>query len=224
MQRNVSVILRSNTNHERGCAVVLGVPRGGTSVVSGICHIIGFQMGLNIDPSNMECLEVIRMNKEENFQVKFSGYIKKCERNNLQFGFKDPTAIDWLGQVVDLIPNPIFIYVSRDIVASAERERLAGSEIQRTLHMTALRTKQIVSFLLNQSNPTILISYERLLLDPVRGFSEIAEFLIGDQLVETAQHASQFVKTSADMPSQINFLDLAISLRRTNQQLSTLRQ
>ena len=50
------LVVRENPHPGHGTVLVLGTPRGGTSVVAGICHMLGVPMGLEIDRSNMEDL------------------------------------------------------------------------------------------------------------------------------------------------------------------------
>ena len=216
-KRHVVVEINKNFESDRECVVVLGVPRGGTSVVAGICQLLGFQMGIEIDPSNMESIEIQKLSKDISLRSEFKNIISSLSSKSLKFGFKDPTAIDWILRVHDLIPNPKYIYVSRDLAATTERERIASNPIRESLIAANNRTNQIVHFLLSQNYPSAMLSYERLLLHPKNGILELSEFLNVPMDPEVAGQMADLVRPSMDMPSEVNFLTSSISLRRTSQ-------
>ena len=223
-KRHVVVEINKNYVAERECVVVLGVPRGGTSVVAGICQLLGFQMGIEIDPSNMESIEIQKLSKGVSLRSEFKNVISIMSSKSLKFGFKDPAAIDWILRVHDLIPNPKYIFVSRDLAATTERERIASNPIRESLISANNRSNQIVNFLLSQNEPTAMMSYERLLLHPKDGILQLSEFLNVPMDSEVVDQMADLVRPSLSMPSEVNFLTNAISLRRTSRRLSTLRR
>jgi len=223
-KRHVVVEINKNYEAEKECVVVLGVPRGGTSVVAGICQLLGFQMGIEIDPSNMESIEIQKLSKGLSLRSEFKNIISIMSSKSLKFGFKDPTAIDWILRAHDLIPNPKYIFVSRDLAATTERERIASNPIRESLISANIRSNQIVNFLLSQNDPAAMMSYERLLLHPKDGILQLSEFLNVPVDSEVAEQMANLIRPSMNMPSEVNFLTSAISLRRTSLQSSTLRQ
>ena len=181
-------------------------------------------MGIEIDPSNMESIEIQRLSKGESLRSEFKEIISLMSTKSLKFGFKDPTAIDWIMRVHDLIPNPKYIFVSRDLAATTERERIASHPVRESLISANNRINQIVHFLLSQKDPAAMMSYERLLLQPKDGVIELSEFLNVSIDPEATDQIANLVRPNMNMPSEANFLTSAISLRRKNLQQSVLHQ
>ena len=205
-RRNCSITIHHNEHPNSGCIVILGVPRGGTSVVSGLCHVIGVKMGINIDESNMEAREFLQLGGRTDVRSDFQVALAELLSFSDFVGFKDPVAIDWIEEVVDLIPLPIYIWVTRDVVAVAERERIAGRDAEAALGAALSRYKRIKEFFERQDAPKLVISYERLLAHPEKAFAELSMFLTGEVDERRTLKAGDLVKRSADMPNDVNFL------------------
>lgn len=200
------LILRENSHPGCGCVVVLGQPRGGTSVVAGFCHLIGVRMGREIDPNNMEAKEFLGLSTFDNFHHRFESALAALKSDTKLFGFKDPTAIDYWPQISDLVPDPILIVVLRDAAAIAGRQQHDGGELSNLLANVASRQYALLRLGLESDLPTAIVSYERLIQNPSLAFEKLSQFVSGNVSVQIADKIHETVNPHADMPNEINFL------------------
>ena len=122
MTRKSYHVLVSPVHSERKTLVVLGAPRGGTSVVSGVLRIAGVFMGEDLghqheDPAfrqEVPLEQKINTIREQNAQYKV-------------WGWKLPNTIYYLKAVFPLLRNPHLIVVYRDpfsiALSSANRDK-----------------------------------------------------------------------------------------------------
>ena len=172
-------VVRRNPHPGRGTVLVLGTPRGGTSVVAGICHMLGVPIGIDIDRSNMEDLRFRALLKSDSRAQLAPEYLEELHQLGPIVGAKDPSAIDHLSEVYSLIPKPILVVVSRDVYASTQREVVEGHEFFEILRSTIRRKYAILDFVAGVEDPLIVVTYERLMNDPVAAVKPLADFLMG---------------------------------------------
>jgi len=173
--------------------IPLGVFRGGTSAIAGILRHLGVYMGENFDPAN---------NHEDlEFQLKSIPEIKaKIEERNKThdvWGYKFPGTIFDIDKLVSLYRNPYFIAVMRDPFAIALSEKkYNGREICEGLVIAHKHTQELIKFILKDNHPTIIISYEKLLIHPEMTIKGIVEFLDLDvaKLNGHFEAAAKFIK------------------------------
>ena len=200
------LVVRENSHQGRGTVLVLGTPRGGTSVVSGICHMLGVPMGLEIDRSNMEDLRFRTLLKSEHRSELAPAYFQELHQLGPIVGAKDPVAIDHLRDVYGAITQPILVVASRDVYASAQREVVEGHEFSEMLRRTIRRKFDILDFVLGVDDPLIIVTYERLMHDPIGAVRSLAQFLIGEVSERVVQRTAQLVRPHADMPHDVDFV------------------
>ncbi len=191
--RSGARILRPNPDTSTGCFLVLGTPRGGTSVVAGLLRLAGLPMGEHIDETNQEDLEFLDIGQQlrspSETDAGFHHVVAAEQRfrnlhdlraaSNGAWGFKDPTLIDYLSDVIQYINNPRLICVLRGPVAVALREEMAGHSFDAILRLTVARQSRIVAFVDSCDFPTLFVSYDKLMLRPWETFGVISEFVTG---------------------------------------------
>ena len=203
---NPCSVVRENSHHGRGTVLVLGTPRGGTSVVAGICHMLGVPMGLEIDRSNMEDLRFRAALEAESRLQLIVDYLERLHQLGPIVGAKDPVAIDHLADVYPRIPQPILVVVSRDVYASTQREVAEGHEFFEMLRATIRRKYAVLDFISTVDDPLIVVSYERLMQDPVAAVQSLARFLVGAVPGRLVRLTAGMVQPHADMPHDIDFV------------------
>ncbi len=203
---NPCSVVRENSHPGHGTVLVLGTPRGGTSVVSGICHMLGVPMGVEIDRSNMEDLRFRGLLKSESRAELASAYLRELQALGQIVGAKDPVAIDHLSEVYPRIPQPILVVVSRDVYASTQREVAEGHEFWEILRATIRRKYSVLDFISTVDDPLIVVSYERLMQDPVAAVQSLARFLVGAVPERLVRLTAGMVQPHADMPHDIDFV------------------
>ena len=199
-------VVRENLHPGQGPVLVLGTPRSGTSVVAGICHMLGVPIGLNIDRSNMEDLRFRALLKSESRTQLAPGYLEELHQLGPIVGAKDPSVIDHLSEVYSLIPKPILVVVSRDVYASTQREVVEGHEFFEILRSTISRKDAILDFVAGVEDPLIAVSYERLIDDPVEAVKRLADFLMGGVVNRLIKKTARLVRPHADMPNDVDFV------------------
>lgn len=150
-------------------------------------------MGEFIDETNQEDLEFLHIGRElrihHDSSMDDSNWVDARQRfRNLHdlrvaqhqaWGFKDPTLIDYLSDVIPYIKSPRFICVLRGPVAIAMREEMAGNPFDAALRLTVARQSKIVAFLDSCDFPVLFVSYEKLLLRPWDTFKVVSSFVTG---------------------------------------------
>lgn len=211
---NPCTLLRSNPHPGTGTVLVLGTPRGGTSVVAGACHLLGVSMGRSLDNSNLEDNEFREVLDSHDIEERAAAYFGERVKGNSIIGVKSPVIIDHLSRFYKSIENPILVVVSRDVYATAQREEISGSEFLSSLKSVVQRKYAILDFVQKTSDPLIVLSYERLLLDPLLAIRSLMEFLFGAADPELVTVAASMVRPHADMPNDVDFVAARESYER----------
>ena len=177
---------------------VLGVARGGTSMVSGLLTQLGIPMGETIDEANREDLEFTahRGNRRlfwgeelRDERVRYIEHLRRQiglrnERHGC-WGWKDPIAIYYLPDIENDLINPHYVLITRDAGAIATAEMLAFQESEPRVLLNYFRSavgeyERCVEFLMNGNRPTLVISYERAVRYPIDTVQLCARFALGD--------------------------------------------
>lgn len=156
--------------------VLLGCERGGTSLVAGVARALGLYLGdvpegNNEDPA-FHNRPVPQMRKT----------IQQRDESHDVWGWKFPTAVNYLPMLIKWLRNPRFVVVYRDAVATAlSRSRWDGPFLRRTpqmaLHETNAVTNANTSFALASGRPCLLVSSEKATGDVSALVDEVADFL-----------------------------------------------
>lgn len=167
-------------------------------MLSGILEIMGINMGKELDDANREDQVFLGhlgnrqmlQNKESQERIKFIESIKeqvKTKNNSYNiWGWKDPLSIYYITDIAPLLRNPIYIWITRDLIAISEREFLAQQPKRGSIHsysyvdatLNQYRvTNEFLSILSEQNRPVLLVSYERSLRSPESLYLSLAEFI-----------------------------------------------
>lgn len=156
--------------------VTFGVERGGTSLVAGVLRALGLYLG-EIPEGN---------NEDKSFHNKPLGQMRATinQRNAEHdvWGWKYPTAVNYLPVLSRSLRNPFFIIVFRDTVATAlSRAQWDGEFIRRSgrmsLHETNANTNANMGFAMATRRPCMLISNEKAASNTSALIDELADFL-----------------------------------------------
>jgi hypothetical protein len=142
--------------------VVLGCPKGGTSLVSGVLHRLGVHMGSNLDakyedPDFHPSLPVD--------QIK--NMIKERNKDYSLWGWKRPNTIAYLHSVFNILRNPHLVIVYRNplTVAQSSTSRQRKKFTQHDIR-AALKHYRIIHqtlSILKHSPPRFVCSFEGVL-------------------------------------------------------------
>ncbi len=198
-------LLKPNT------VVVLGAARGGTSMVAGVMRILGIDMGENVDGDNNEDQVFIEHRgdrsifTDKNNAPRKKKYLESIGRHidtrnqmSKTWGWKDPLASYYVSEIVSKLQQPAFVFVARDPIAVAIRERheerseAPGAALAYILN-TVNEYKAIADFLAGRTQGALLVSYERALRQPEATVSGIREFLCLTPDSEVENRATAFI-------------------------------
>lgn len=178
-------------------------------MVAGLLRQLGVHMGETLDEANQEDQDFLghnglrRMFWDEAQTARRADYIASIgalanqrDRHFDVWGWKDPLASYYIGDIHGKLRNPHYVLVTRDVTAIATREHLHHEGEDDRLALTHVRNAldeygKLVEFVGGIGAPTVLISYERALRRAREVVDTIAEFVgQSDDALEPGQLAA----------------------------------
>jgi hypothetical protein len=179
-----------------GTFVVLGAPRGGTSMVAGALHHLGLFMGHPLVPATYEDTALISAITHRKLDIVKKTINERNERYPI-WGWKQPSHVQYFVEnVVPLLRNPVFLVVYRDLVATANRNRIAvGADLVASMTATARLYDRITAFISTTTSGVMVLSYEKALNDGA-GFVAALADIAGVTSESRRREATVFVQPS----------------------------
>ncbi|SER99090.1 hypothetical protein SAMN04490244_104304 [Tranquillimonas rosea] len=169
---------------------IFGVMRGGTTSVAGVVNMLGVHLGDTVGNN----LEDRRFYGPENLPL-MPGHIEESNSARDVWGWKFPHSIEYLEDILPLLRNPRLILVTRDAGAVyLGMQRRNDWPPERAVFMSFNRAKRNFEFFKRHRLPTLIVSYEKLLLHPRSTVCEIADYLAVDVDEETMKHCLEWVE------------------------------
>lgn len=167
--RNNGIAVLNGTAVPEGDAVtiiVVGVARSGTSMVASTLDKLGVSLGDTSDRAVFEDVRLARALEEKD--IKGAKSIIECNNaKNDIWAFKRPEAFDHLPQVLDLFRCPRMVVTFRDAASIARRNEISmHSDFLRLLRRSVERSVHLVEFLERIKVPTLVVSYEKAIVNP----------------------------------------------------------
>jgi len=143
--------------------VVVGVSRGGTSAVAGSLHHLGVHVGDMAKSPVFEDGVLSEAFEKANYRVAVS-IIKKYDSEHAIWAWKRPDSIKYLAKIDELLSNPHYIFVFRDIFSIANRKVISRqlSLFQQMEHALG-QYRTMLSFATTTKRPAMLVSVEKTL-------------------------------------------------------------
>lgn len=168
--------------------VVLGVERGGTSMVAGIIRALGVDMGKKVGLNHEDPLFL-----SEDTAV-LANRIRTRNRENSVWGFKVPKSANFLAFYEEHLRRPYYIIIHRNALAIADSwvQRGAGNALDVIEHTIRYHT-QILDHCRKTKRPVLMLNYERCVsseegkLDAVRTIADFLDIELTDELRERAE-------------------------------------
>ena len=162
-----------NASPMRATYIVVGVPHGGTTLISGLLRMLGVFMGRQIETYTQE--DVLMRSQD------LQALIRVVKSRNSEFsrwGWKCPGSIRFLDDLRPYLRNPCLVVVSRDPLAAVSR----NVSIEQKDHLDALQdwvseTQWQLGVIERFSAPTLFVSYEISLRKPELLVDELARFV-----------------------------------------------
>jgi len=161
---------------------IVGVPRGGTTMVAAVVHAMGIDLGPAKDLSGFTFEDQQMTQADLGIQM---SYIKQRNKERKVWGWKAPGAISEVQSIFFSLRNPRMIMVFRDMVASIDGEMRfdAANNIQPQREFSDLAQATLnwwtdnMKFLFQTAFPVLLVSYERVLKAPETFIHNVGKFL-----------------------------------------------
>lgn len=178
--------------------VIIGPPRGGTSMVAGALAFLGVFMG---DRAAAPVYEDVRLSKA--FELKDFDSVeiiaKEYSAIHGRWGWKRPSAINYLSDVNKSLHNPVYIFIYKDIFSIAQRNSISMlSDLLPAMQNALNQYATTLSFLKAQSPRAMLISYDKAVNDPQFFIKSLIEFLELEPTLEQHQCAVNFVRPNPE--------------------------
>ncbi|MDQ2091949.1 sulfotransferase [Marimonas arenosa] len=174
---------------------IFGLPRGGTTAVAGCIRKLGVFLGDDL-PVNLEDPLFSRPAKVN------AELVAQRNADHAVWGWKFPNAANYLDHIAKDLRNSRLICVTRDLAANglAIASRHAGFDDLRALETVFLQTQKNYSLIMRFHRPTLLVSYEKLLLKTEETVREIAGFLGTEVSEAQIEAAVEFVSPGVYRP------------------------
>lgn len=154
--------------------VIVGVARGGTSMMAGALHHLGVPMHKAKEPVYEDVN--IAAAFEEKTRLELKQIIDTCNQFD-QWAWKRPAAINYLELAESHLRNPRFIFIFRDIFAIANRSEISmGSDVLPLMNDALKQYARAVSFMQETSSPCLMCSSEKMTRYPREIIQAIAAF------------------------------------------------
>ena len=184
MATNPGFFTINDTDKPASAFVVLGTPRGGTTMVSKMLIAAGIFMGERMPVTAEDPLFARILMELDPDVAAFRGLIARRQKEGRRWGFKAPFRHHW--RLLQSIPDCRFVVVFRDAMAVASRANMAtGIDLMTKLGATLAGQREITSFLAFTNRPAFVFSYEKMVTAPDPILSALAPFL-GASQAETA--------------------------------------
>jgi hypothetical protein len=182
--------------------VVLGVARGGTSMVAGVLRELGVFLG---DKAMAPVFEDVRLAEAiEARDVSLSrSIVDEYDAAHAVWAFKRPGLIEQLSFATQLFRHPVYVVIFRDVLAIANRNALSMKSDALKSMKQSLRQYEVVREFIASTHPkALLVSNEKALIHPVAFVSELVSWLGLDVTAEQAAGASGAIVV--DPPAYLN--------------------
>lgn len=189
-ETTITLFEENSTSSEKKTFIIFGIGRGGTTMVAGVAKLCGLDIGrdlpVNLEDNdfNLQVLSKIGMEKP------ISHIITSLEQRNKTkdiWGWKFPRAIAYLDQVHQYIVNPHLILVSRDPIATATREILAGTPKLKAIEIILRLQLRNLELVKKWEAPTLVVSYEKSISYPDEFVTNLCQFIGIDKPADTSE-------------------------------------
>lgn len=153
--------------------IVMGAPRGGTSLVAGSLRLAGIYMGDGLGNQH----EDPDFRREVPLEDKLQSVKERNEEHEV-WGWKLPDSIYYIRDLIGKLINPCFIVVYRNpfSIAKSSSERDGAPFDISLLGHPNFHYRQVFEILRDYDFPTALVSYESAISNPVLFSEKILEF------------------------------------------------
>ncbi len=194
----MKIPFQKNQNSISGTAlVIVGVNRGGTSLISSSLNSIGLHLGDKCRPPTYEDLDLSFYLENKKWKL-FREKVKFYENKHKLFAWKSPNSILHLNKIDKIFSKPKYIFIFRDIYAiSLLQKEVHNREILTSLQKSMKKYQNILNFTKELKNEYLMISYEKALLNPYEYAKSLIEFTGKEPKIDLINEVIKVVQPSS---------------------------
>lgn len=187
-----SVLIRPASEQVKRTYVVLGAPRGGTSMLAGIMRILGIYMGPADQLGHQHEDPAFRM--ETSLETKLDTIRARSDQHDV-WGWKMPNSIHYIEQIEEHIVNPHYVAIYRNplSIAKSSAQRDGRDFDLNLIDVATNHYAKMNGFLRDNTHPCIAASFESARAKPRAFASELASFCQVTTNQEVLDRCFQFV-------------------------------
>ncbi|MBO6505188.1 MAG: hypothetical protein JJ850_10285 [Kordiimonadaceae bacterium] len=171
--------------------VILGVARGGTSMVAGAAREMGIDLGQHLGENH----EDRRFLSKDLKDVRERIAVRNAEAET--WGWKMPHSLEYIEQIEGELRNPHIVLVWRNTLASAiSQVNRSDADIHTALRFSSNRLMEMVQKVKLLNSPTLLINYDAAIKDKEEFLTTYAEFMGVELTDDMRQRCLQFIDPS----------------------------
>lgn len=163
---NKGVQVIGEPSRESGPIVVIGVARGGTSMIAGALSYLGVYMGDESESPVFEDVLLANAIESGDFHLALqiaNGY----DVAHKHWGWKRPSSIDFLVEIDSVLKPYAYVFVFKDIFSIAQRNAISMLEnIVLSMEMANLKYSKCIDFIKSKKPYGLLVSYEKAVAYP----------------------------------------------------------
>jgi len=178
--------------------IIVGVARGGTSLLSGTLNALGVFTG---DKSVSPVYEDVRLAKYIDSKDNDGAYNVIHEYNKRYdiWAFKRPSIIHSLDLFHDSWRNPIYLFIFKDFLSIANRNVLSmGMDFLQCLNLAYNDYGNIIKFILQNKISGFCFSYDKILSNKRKFIDYLVEKLNIDAERENIYNATLFIDRDSE--------------------------
>lgn len=199
---NKGIAVIGDVQSESPPIVVVGVARGGTSMIAGSMAHLGIFMGNKSSPPVFEDVQLSKLFEDRDF-VGVKKLVNQYNERYGLWGWKRPSSINYLDEVHFLLNSPRYIFVYKDIMSIAQRNAISMlSELISGMQSPIDGYKKTLDFILKNKPRAMLVSYEKVMSDPFNFLKELKNFSGINPSEVNFNSAIEFIS-----PNPENYLD-----------------
>jgi len=182
-----------NSEKEEKTLIVLGVARGGTSLIAGSLAQMGVYMGSAGKPV-FEDVRLANAFEKRNFK-EAKRIIEEYNRSHAVWGFKRPSSISYAKRLVKYTRNPVLLIIFKDLFAIANRNRISMKlGLIPGLNKAMKDYSDIIRIINRRYCDMYLFSYEKVMNNKTLLIEELAKVASVECTEEVMKKVSDFIE------------------------------
>ncbi|NHN36164.1 hypothetical protein G8764_02525 [Pseudomaricurvus alcaniphilus] len=157
--------------------IIVGINRSGTSAIAASLDAIGISLGEHSHKPIFEDTELAKCFRSRNWRG-FEEIVADYASRHKLFAWKLPDAVNDLNRVDKLFRAKKYIFVFRDIYAIALRkEQALDQDVLQSMIKSNKQYQQVLNFIARSNIDYMLVSYEKMLIEPAVYANNLLNFL-----------------------------------------------